>query len=116
VDSSLRSLGLRVLKTPYRCPQANAFCERLIGSARRECLDFMIPISEAHVRRILKQWTAHYNASRPLSSLGPGIPDETVQKAELQLSRHCIPKDHRLVVTPILSGLHHEYRLVRIAA
>jgi hypothetical protein len=43
LDSSLRTLGLRVLKTPYRSPQANAFCERLIGSARRECLDFMIP-------------------------------------------------------------------------
>src|SRR5436309_16139395 len=39
LDSSLRSLGLRVLRTPYRSPQANAFCERLIGSARRECLD-----------------------------------------------------------------------------
>jgi hypothetical protein len=61
VDSSLRTLGLRVLKTPYRSPQANAFCERLIGSARRECLDFMIPINEGHVRWIMKQWTTHYN-------------------------------------------------------
>src|SRR5215470_8630203 len=43
LDSSLRTLGLRVLKTPYRSPQANAFCERLIGSARRECLDFHDP-------------------------------------------------------------------------
>src|SRR3989475_1673536 len=46
LDSSLRSLGLRVLRTPYRSPQANAFCERLIGSARRECLDFVIPLNE----------------------------------------------------------------------
>src|SRR5262245_55842452 len=46
VDSSLRTLGLRVLRTPYRSPQANAFCERLIGSARRECLDFMIPSTQ----------------------------------------------------------------------
>src|SRR5215813_4165698 len=44
LDSSLRTLGMRVLKTPYRSPQSNAFCERLIGSARRECLDFMIPL------------------------------------------------------------------------
>jgi hypothetical protein len=43
LDQSLKSLGLTVLKTPYKSPQANAFCERLIGSARRECLDFMIP-------------------------------------------------------------------------
>jgi hypothetical protein len=48
-------LGLEVLKTPYRSPQANAFCERWIGTARRECLDFMIPLNESHVRDILKQ-------------------------------------------------------------
>jgi putative transposase len=59
LDHSLRTLGLEVLKTPYRSPQANAFCERWIGSARRECLDFMIPLNESHVRDILKQWTAH---------------------------------------------------------
>ena len=116
LDSSLRTLGLRVLKTPYRAPQANAFCERLIGSARRECLDFMIPIDEDHIRWILKRWTAHYNRSRPHSSLGPGIPDPSVGKAKLQIKRHCIPKDYRIVVTSILGGLHHEYTLERIAA
>ena len=114
LDSSLRTLGLSVLRTPYRSPQANAFCERLIGSARRECLDFMIPFDEGHIRQILKSWTAHYNRSRPHMSLGPGIPDPTIQKAELQ--RHSIPKDHRIVVTPILGGLHHEYKLERSAA
>src|SRR5262245_17359145 len=116
LDSSLRTLGLRVLRTPYRCPQANAFCERLIGSARRECLDFMIPFDENHLRRILKLWTAHYNKGRPHSSLGPGIPDSNFPKVELQIKRHCIPKGHRVAVTPILGGLHHEYRLEGIAA
>ena len=114
LDSSLRTLGLRVLKTPYRSPQANAFCERLIGSARRECLDFIIPFDEDHIRQILKSWTAHYNRSRPHMSLGPGIPDPSIQKVELQ--RHSIPKDHRIVVTPILGGLHHEYKFERSAA
>jgi len=116
LDSSLRAFGLRILRTPYRSPQANAFCERLIGSARRECLDFMIPINEAHVRTILKEWTSHYNASRPHMSLGPGIPAPRVHRAELQMERHCIPKDLRIVATPILSGIHHEYQLQRIAA
>jgi len=51
LDASLKSLGVTVLKTPYKSPQANAFCERLIGSARRDCLDFMIPFNEAHVRK-----------------------------------------------------------------
>ena len=50
VDDVLRSMNLRVLKTPARVPQANAFCERLIGTARRECLDHLIPLNERHLR------------------------------------------------------------------
>jgi len=116
VDSLLRAPGLRALKTPYRAPKANAFCERLIGSARRECLDFMIPINEDHVRWIMKQWVVHYNTSRPHSSLGPGIPDGKFQKPQLQSKRHRVPQNYRVAVTPILGGLHHEYRLQEIAA
>src|SRR5262249_37248882 len=116
LDSSLRTFGLRILRTPYRSPQANAFCERLIGSARRECLDFMIPIGEVHLRKILNEWTTHYNESRQHLSLGRGIPDPRVQKAQLQMERHCIPKDHRIVAIPILGGLHHEYRLEKSVA
>jgi hypothetical protein len=65
-------MGLNILKMPFRAPQANAFCERPVGTIRRECLDFLIPLNESHLRRILKQWVAHYNQSRPHSSLGPG--------------------------------------------
>jgi transposase InsO family protein len=61
LDSSLKATGIRVLRTPSRAPQANAFCERLVGTMRRECLDFLIPWNEKHVRRILKEWVAHYN-------------------------------------------------------
>jgi transposase InsO family protein len=61
VDRTLEAMGLRVLRTPVRAPQANAFCERLIGTIRRECLDFMIPMSERHVRVILREWVGHYN-------------------------------------------------------
>jgi transposase InsO family protein len=52
VDEALRSMHLRVLKSPARVPQANAFCERLIGTARRECLDHLIPLHERHLRQI----------------------------------------------------------------
>src|SRR5262245_66594553 len=69
LDSSLASLGLTVVRTPYRSPQGNAFCERLIGTARRECLDFMIPIDAQHIRQILKEWVRHYDGTRPHSSL-----------------------------------------------
>ena len=116
LDASLKALGLTVLTTPYKSPQANSFCERLIGTARRECFDFMIPLNGAHIRQTLKSWTAHYNRGRPHSSLGPGTPDPSSTKAEPQPQRHCIPKDCRIVATPILGGLHHEYRQEKVAA
>src|SRR5215467_2883833 len=41
--------------------RSNAICERWIGSARRECLDFMIPINETHIKQALTCWVKHYN-------------------------------------------------------
>ena len=116
LDASLKAIGLTVLRTPFKSPKANAFCERLIGSARRECFDFMIPLSETHVRQIFKSWSHHYNRGRPHSSLGPGIPDKSIPKAELQTERHRIPKNCRVASASILGGLHHEYRLEKIPA
>ena len=75
VDCAIRSMGLRVLKTPVRTPQANAFCERLIGTIRRECLDWLIPFHERHLCAILRAWVSHYNRGRPHTRLGPGIPE-----------------------------------------
>src|SRR5580658_9340409 len=69
-DSGLKAMELTILKTPFRAPQANAFCERLIGTIRRMCLDFLIPLGEKHLRRMLKEWIPHYNQGRPHSSLG----------------------------------------------
>ena len=74
LDAALGSMAVRIIKTPVRAPSANTFCERLIGTIRRECLDWMIPISENHVRAILRDWVKHYNRGLPHSSLGPGIP------------------------------------------
>jgi hypothetical protein len=60
MDAAVGALGLAVVKTPVRAPQANAFCERLIGTMRRECLDFMIPLNERHLRAIVYEWVSHY--------------------------------------------------------
>ena len=54
LDESIKALGLNLLKSRPRSPQANAICERAIGTIRRECLDWLIPISESHLRAILK--------------------------------------------------------------
>src|SRR6516164_2206391 len=62
LDQRIRHLGLKVLKTPVRTPVANAICERVLGTLRRECLDFVIPLSANHLRRLLTRWVQHYNA------------------------------------------------------
>jgi transposase InsO family protein len=116
VDRTISAMGLTVLKTPVRAPQANAFCERLIGTIRRECLDFMIPLNERHVRRVLSEWVAHYNGGRPHASLGPGIADPTNDSVAAPSSGHRIRDGHRVVAIPVLGGLHHEYRLEPTAA
>ena len=72
LDDGIRALRLAILRSPFGSPKANAICERVIGTMRRECLNWMIPISEAHLRLILREWVAHYNGGRPHSALGPG--------------------------------------------
>ena len=116
LDVALKSMGLSILKTPFRAPQANTFCERLVGSIRRECLDFLIPIHEKHLRRLLQEWVTHYNRGRPHSSLGPGIPEPSAGIPALRRSDHPIPCGYRVIRSSVLGGLHHEYRLEKIAA
>jgi putative transposase len=117
LDHQVRHLGLRVLKTPPQSPQANAICERLIGTLRRECLDCLIPLTELHLRCLLHEWVPHYNEGRPHMSLGPGIPQPLRHlPAPLQAQRHQLPEHLRVVVRPILGGLHHEYQIGQKAA
>jgi putative transposase len=111
LDGALEAMGARILKTPVRAPQANAFCERLIGTVRRECLDFVIPLNERHVRRILKEWATHYNRGRPHSSLGPGIPNPDSRCQQAKPCGHQLPSGHHVAARAILGGLHHEYSL-----
>ncbi len=117
LDCTVENMGLRVLKAPYRSPQANSICERTIGSMRRECLDHMIPLTENHLRRVLKDWIAYYNRARPHSALGPGVPGPTKDTpVPLQRGRHRIGDGRKVVSRPVLNGLHHEYFLVPRAA
>src|SRR5688572_18253231 len=114
VDEALGSMSLQVLRTPVRVPQANAYCERFIGTARRECLDWVIPLNERHIRHVLAEWIPHDNGERPHSALGPGVPDEPTRRASL--TGHQVPAAYRVVARARLGGLHHDYRLEREAA
>jgi putative transposase len=117
LDSAVARMGLAVIKTPARSPQAISFCERLIGTIRRECLDWVIPVSQEHLRKTLRSWLPHYNRGRPHSSLGPGLPDQMVNlPVPLQRQRHRFDRASRVVAHPVMNGLHHEYTLVDRAA
>jgi len=117
LDRSITHMGLRVLKTPPRSPKANSLCERVIGTLRREFLDFLIPLTEAHLRSVTKNWAKHYNRARPHNSLGPGIPNPPVDlPVRPNKHPHRIPSHCKVLAHPVLGGLHHDYRLVAKAA
>jgi putative transposase len=118
LDDSIRALGVEVLRSPIASPKANSICERVIGTIRRECLDWMIPMSEAHLRSILKSWVEHYNQGRPHSRLGPGVPDPprgiaVVAQSE---SRHRLAVGALVLAKSVLGGLHHEYSIETASA
>jgi hypothetical protein len=79
-------------------PWQNGFAERLIGSIRRECLDHVVVLGEAHLRRILKSYADYYNSVRTHRSLHKDAP----------ISRP-IHQTGIIRLHPILGGLHHHY-------
>ena len=118
LDESIKALGLRVLKSPPRSPRAYAICERVIGTIRRECLDWTIPPTEAHLRAILKIWVAHYNSGRPHSSLGPGVPGPPYPEfvnAKPSYFQDRLGEGVAVRSKSVLGGLHHQYSLVSAA-
>jgi transposase InsO family protein len=67
---------------------ANAHCERVIGTIRRECLDYMIPMNERYLKRIVREFATYYNRGRTHSALGPGLPEPnqaTVPESPLRI-------------------------------
>jgi transposase InsO family protein len=69
-DTVFAGEGVRVVRTPVRTPQANAFAERWVGTVRRECLDWLLIAGEQHLRHVLREYVTHYHAARPHRSLG----------------------------------------------
>lgn len=116
VDEAVSGFGLKVVKTPVRSPMANAFCERVSGTIRRECLDYLIPLNERHLRRIVRDFVTHYNRGRPHTALGPGFPEPRQATVPASHDRHKLAEGYRVAKTPLLGGLHHEYRLEKDVA
>ena len=98
--------GIEVLRTPIRAPRANAICERLLGSARRECLDHILMLSEGHLRRVLNEYVSYFNGSRPHQGINQQVPEPGDTAASP------VNGGAQVVAFPVLGGLHYAYRKV----
>jgi transposase InsO family protein len=94
----LRTMGIRDRPISPRSPWQNPYVERLIGTVRRECLDHVLIFGERHLRRILALYSSYYNQTRTHLALRKDAP-----------LRRSVQRSGTIMVTPILSGLHHRY-------
>ncbi len=103
----INQMGIEEVIIAPCSPWQNPYCERLIGSIRRECLDHMIVINEAHLRPILSSYFEYYHESRPHLSLDRNSPDPREVEP---------PRQGMVVAIPQVGGLHHRYCRARKAA
>lgn len=96
----VESLGIEEVPIAPRSPWQNPYCERLIGSIRRECLDHVIVLGEAHLKRILSSYFRYYHDSRPHLSLDRNSPAPREVEA---------PALTEVILIPQVGGLHHRY-------
>ena len=98
--SKAELIGLRDIKITPKSPWQNPFCERVIGSIRRECTNHIIALGERHLVRTLCKYARWYNTSRPHVSLDRNAPEpRTIQHPSMGHVRS----------EPVLGGLHHRY-------
>lgn len=107
-DDVFRAEGIRIIKTPIRAPRANAICERVIGTLRRECLDRTLILGRRHLETVLAEYVDHYNSHRPHRSLDQRPPSASnvtpPVRGDVDLAG--------LRRADRLAGLIHEYRMV----
>jgi transposase InsO family protein len=96
-----RGMGITTLLTPVRAPRANAIAERMVRTLRNECLDHAVVVNEAHLRALLHEFAAYYNADRPHRGLHLEPP--LAPRGDPPASAGPIR------ARPVLGGLHHVY-------
>ena len=105
-DAVFQAAGARILRTAVQAPRMNATCERLIGTLRRELLDRMLILSEAHLRTVLIEYQVHYNSARPHQGIAQRVPDGGRDAPRPAMTGVDIRPIRR---KPVLNGLINEY-------
>jgi putative transposase len=96
----LRAMHIEQVITAPRSPWQNPYCERVIGTVRRDCLDHVIVLGEQHLRRILREYLEYYHGSRTHLSLDKDAPEPRAREAIC---------DGNVIAIPMVGGLHHRY-------
>ena len=104
-DAVFQAEGVDVLLSAPQAPRMNAHCERVIGSIRREALDHVLVLNEAHARKILTQYQEHYNGHRPHRARDQRPPEAIDHPAPVHNLR-----SRRILRTRVLGGAINEYR------
>jgi transposase InsO family protein len=100
VTGAMKAMGIEDVPSAPRSPWQNPYCERVIGTLRRELLDKVIILGEAHARRLLREYVAYYLSSRTHLSLAKDCPDGRAVEP---------PSAGPVAVREVLGGLHHRY-------
>ncbi|OIP30655.1 MAG: hypothetical protein AUK47_24685 [Deltaproteobacteria bacterium CG2_30_63_29] len=102
VLSVIQGMGIKSKPTTYRSPWQNGLCERWILSCRNELLGHVVPLSEAHLRRLLHEYVGYYHEDRTHLRLAKETP----------MGRESAPKPSataKVVALPRVGGVHHRY-------
>jgi putative transposase len=99
--------GIKILASPPQAPRANAICERIIGTLRRELFDRLLIVSEHHLRQVLTEYLRHYNTGRRHRALGQLAPAQADTRPPEPINL----AEYRIRRKPVLGGLIHEYQI-----
>jgi transposase InsO family protein len=97
-SEGINNFGIKQIITAYRSPWQNGYCERVIGTIKRECLDHVIVLNENHLKSILDEYVSYYNKYRPHLGINKDSPEGRAVQSEGEIYK-----------VPVVNGLHHVY-------
>ena len=105
-DAVFQAAGTGILRSAVPAPRMNAICERLAGTLRRELLDRVLILGEAHLRAVLAEYHLHYNTARPHQGIAQRVPDSERHVPRVTATDYGAERIRR---KPVLNGLINEY-------